>query len=1306
MGSATETFTATDNASPPNFDSGSFHVEVKDVEDPDMTPVPADIIVNTAPGLCTAVATFATPTATDNCPNATIDLTAGKVSGSTFGLGVTAQTFTATDASGNSLSDIFHVVVSDNENPGITGLPSSSTHGNDAGQCGANVNYAAPTPTDNCPGATVALTSGPSSGSFFGVGNTDVTFTATDTAGNTGSGTFTVTVTDDEDPLITGLPSDDTQPNDPGQCSAAVTYTAPGVTDNCPGATIELTSGPVSGASFPVGDTDVTFTATDGAGNFVVVGFTVTVLDVEDPGVTSLTPVTQSTDPGQCAAAVTYAAPTPTDNCPGVVMSLTSGPSSGSVFTVGDTDVTFTATDAAGNTGSGTFTVTVNDDEVPGVTGLTPVTQSNDPGQCAAAVTYAAPTPTDNCPGATVALTSGPSSGSVFTVGDTDVTFTATDAAGNTGSGTFTVTVNDDESPGITGLPSSSTHGNDAGQCGANVNYAAPGATDNCPGATVALTSGLSSGSFFGLGNTDVTFTATDTAGNTGSGTFTVTVTDDEDPGVTSLTPVTQSTDPGQCAAAVTYAAPTPTDNCPGATVALTSGPSSGSVFTVGDTDVTFTATDAAGNTGSGTFTVTVNDDEVPGVTGLTPVTQSNDPGQCAAAVTYAAPTPTDNCPGVVMSLTSGPSSGSVFTVGDTDVTFTATDTAGNTGSGTFTVTVNDDESPGITGLPSSSTHGNDAGQCGANVNYAAPGATDNCPGATVALTSGLSSGSFFGLGNTDVTFTATDTAGNTGSGTFTVTVTDDEVPGVTSLTPVTQSTDPGQCTAAVTYAAPTPTDNCPGATVALTSGPSSGSVFTVGDTDVTFTATDAAGNTGSGTFTVTVNDDEVPGVTGLTPVTQSNDPGQCTATVTYAAPTPTDNCPGVVMSLTSGPSSGSVFTVGDTDVTFTATDAAGNTGSGTFTVTVNDDEDPGVTSLTPVTQSNDPGQCAAAVTYAAPTPTDNCPGVVMSLTSGPSSGSVFTVGDTDVTFTATDTAGNTGSGTFTVTVNDDEVPGFTGLTPVTQSNDPGQCTAAVTYAAPSPTDNCPGVVMSLTSGPSSGSVFTVGDTDVTFTATDTAGNTGSGTFTVTVNDNESPGIAGLPADITASNIAGTCAAAVTYAAPTPTDNCPGATIALTSGPSSGASFSVGMTDVTFTAADGAGNTGSGTFTVTVTDNEPPALEVEDIEVESCSPTVVTFSPTATDNCPGVQVSCTPASGSEFPVGETEVICTAADGAGGQTQASFDVEVECVANDGPGDGTTQAPTYYRKNRGNTVHRHFKNIRKNIRHHIKKWLHGQ
>src|SRR6185295_11218531 len=67
----------------------------------------------------------------------------------------------------------------------------------------------------------------------------------------------------------------------------------------------------------------------------------------------------------------------------------------------------------------------------------------------------------------------------------------------------------------------------------------------------------------------------------------------------------------------------------------------------------------------------------------------------------------------------------------------------------------------------------------------------------------------------------------------FTVTVTDDQLPSITCPANITASNDPNQCGAVVTYPPPTITDNCPG-TFTATCVPASGSFFPVGTTTVT----------------------------------------------------------------------------------------------------------------------------------------------------------------------------------------------------------------------------------------------------------------------------------------------------------------------------------------------------------------------------------------------------------------------------------------------------------------------------------------
>ena len=82
-----------------------------------------------------------------------------------------------------------------------------------------------------------------------------VTATATDPAGNTDVCTFDITVTDNEDPVIT-CPADIAVNTDAGDCEAVVTFSA-SATDNC---SAVITYSHNSGDAFPVGTTTVTAT--------------------------------------------------------------------------------------------------------------------------------------------------------------------------------------------------------------------------------------------------------------------------------------------------------------------------------------------------------------------------------------------------------------------------------------------------------------------------------------------------------------------------------------------------------------------------------------------------------------------------------------------------------------------------------------------------------------------------------------------------------------------------------------------------------------------------------------------------------------------------------------------------------------------------------------------------------------------------------------------------------------------------------------------------------------------------------------
>ena len=168
------------------------------------------------------------------------------------------------------------VTVTDNVDPTITCAADVVVEGCDA----ENVTLNTPTTNDNC-GVTSVTNDAPAT---FPLGDTIVTWTVTDTSGNTATCEQTVTVQDTTDPMI-ACPADITTDTDSGMDTAVVNYTAPVGTDNCT-ATTTQTAGLPSGSTFPIGITTNTFTVTDGSGNTTSCSFTVTVNDADAPDIT------------------------------------------------------------------------------------------------------------------------------------------------------------------------------------------------------------------------------------------------------------------------------------------------------------------------------------------------------------------------------------------------------------------------------------------------------------------------------------------------------------------------------------------------------------------------------------------------------------------------------------------------------------------------------------------------------------------------------------------------------------------------------------------------------------------------------------------------------------------------------------------------------------------------------------------------------------------------------------------------------------------------------------------------------------
>jgi hypothetical protein len=781
------------------------------------------------------------------------------------------------------------------------------------------------------------------------------------------------------------------------------------------------------------------------------------------------------------------------------------------------------------------------------------------------------------------------------------------------------------------------------GPTGAVVTFSATAEDANPASPTVSCSP--ASGATFPVGTTTVNCSARDAANNEATGSFTVTVTPYVAPDTTAPTlnlpeDITRQAT-GPSGAEITYTATA--DDADPAHPTVTCTPASGSTFAVATTTVNCSATDAANNEATGSFTVTVTPyDVTPPVVTVPGNVTAEATSRAGAPVTYGAATAVDDRDGP-LPATCLPASGTSFPMGDTTVTCSATDAAGNTGTAIFTVTVGDSAGPELT-LPAPIT-AEATSASGATVDYTAS-ARDAVDG-DLPISCYPASGATFALGTTTVDCSAADESGHPSSGGFTVTVADSVAPQLT--VPPTATIEASDRTGAAFEFAATATDAVDeDVDVTCTRA---GGLFPIGTTDVSCTATDDSGNETTKSFSITVSDTRGPTL-ALPEDLVAEATGPAGAVVTFDA-TALDAVAGDVP-VTCAPVSGSMFGPGDTTVECTATDGTNPT-DGAFTVTVQDTTPPEL-DLPESAGAEATGPDGAQVTFTA-TATDIVDGDV-TVSCDPASGSTFPLDESTVTCTATDAAGNEAKGTILVIVTDKTGPAVIVPADEVVAEATGPNGAMVDYADLVSAEDAVDGAVTPSCAPLSGTVFALGETAVGCSATDSRGN-GSiddSVFTVRVVDTTDPAIT-VPADIVAeatgpngADVAATATATDTVDTDVTVDCIPAAE-----------TFEIGTTTVTCTATDDSGNTDTGTFTVTVQDTTAPEVTAQaPAAAEATSPdgAVVTFTASATDAVTdSPAVTCTPASGSTFAIGTTPVTCTATDAAGNKGTKSIDVVV-------------------------------------------------
>ena len=752
-----------------------------------------------------------------------------------------------------------------------------------------------------------------------------------------------------------------------------------------------------------------------------------------------------------------------------------------------------------------------------------------------------------------------------------------------------------------------------------SISYSETGALPS--GVTLGTDGTLSGTPKFGsTGSYPITITATDSSNNSSTQDFTLTV--------SASVPVFTSTTSTSFAEhtagtfSVTATGNTPitfteTGSLPSGVTLGSDGTLSGTPAfgTAGSYPITITATDAATNTSTQDFTLTVtavgpsftsapSTSFAEGTSGTFSVTADGD-----TPITF---TETGALPSGVTLGTDGTLSGkpASATAGSYPITITATDSNSNTSTQDFTLTVTA-SAPVFTSAPSISFAEGASG----TFSVTADGDTPITFTETGSLPSGVTLGSDGTLsgtpatgtaGNYPITITATDSNNSTSTQDFTLTVSA-SVP-VFSSAASTGFAENTAGTFSVTADGDTPitfTESGPlpsGVTLGTDGTLSGKAAFgTAGSYPITITATDKNSNTSTQAFTLTVTA-SAPVFTSASSISFAEGASD-TFSVTADGDTPitftkTGSLPSGVTLGSNGTLSGKppAATAGSYPITITATDSNHSTSTQDFTLTVSASVPVFTSAASTSFAENTTGTFSVTATGDIPitfTESGSLPSGVTLASDGTLSGKAAfgTTGSYPITVTATDKNSNTSTQDFTLTVTAGG-PSFTSAASTSfTENTTGTFSVTATGHTPitfTETGSLPSGVTLGSGGTLSGkpAFGTAGSYPITITATDSGNSTATQAFALTVTA-AGPSFTSAASASFAENTAGTFSVTATGDTPitfTESGALPSGVTLGTGGTLSGtpAAGTAGSYPITITARDSNSNTSTQAFTLTV----------------------------------------------------------------------------------------------------------------------------
>ena len=705
---------------------------------------------------------------------------------------------------------------------------------------------------------------------------------------------------------------------------------------------------------------------------------------------------------------------------------------------------------------------------------------------------------------------------SVFPLGVTTVTFTATDADGVTGTAQAKLTVADINAPvlSLIGAPAITlTLGDNYVDAGVNAN-------DNVDGnitANVAVTGSVNTNE---IGTYLLTYNVSDAAGNAATSiNRTVTVESVQvgnAPVVTAPADIIVAATNSNGTAATSWRIKRFLNNASARDVEdgflFSTDNNAPTVFPLGVTTVTFSATDSDGNIGTASAKVTIADQMKPVLTLLGSATLNLNHGD---NYDDAGATATDNIDGDISAniVTSGSVNTSVS--GNYTLAYNVSDNAGNSATTVYryvTVMAAGDTTPPIITPPANITvAATDANGTAATVQkiksfLANAYASDDTDGILFSVDNDAPA--VFGLGVNTVTFSATDAAGNTGTAQATVTVNDKTNPVISLIGSNALTVEFGE---SYVEQGATASDNVDGDLSSAIVITGSVDTSTKGNYSLYYNVADAAGNNATQvTRIITVQDSSAPVIIPHNAiVVAANDANGTPATNQHisaflAASSAYDVADGVISEISND--APLVFPLGVTTVTSQATDIIGNVGSAQSTVIVADITPPALStnstgSLTVVVGGEFVDLGASGL--------DNVDGDISTNVQVTGVVDTNTSGNYVLNYNVSDSAGNVAATVFQgVSVQSADAPVVIApdeiVVEATSSNGLASSEAVIVnwLANASANDTVDGGLSVVNDIPS---ILPLGTTKVTFSANDSQGNTGTAQGFIRVVDTTAP---------------------------------------------------------------------------------------------------------------------------------------------------------------------------------------------------------